>query len=293
MKGATRRVALATCRDLAELDLDSVQLVSALKKAGIAAEAVIWDDPSAAWPTFDLVVLRSTWDYPRKIHSFLRWIDGLPKVLNPAPVVRWNADKRYLGDLAAAGLPVVPTTFARPGHEFQFPPGPFVVKPAVGAGCKNTARYEMGQEELARQHIYRLNQSGTTAMIQPYLKDVEQVGETGLVFIGGRYSHAFRKGPMLGGDPRKENSLYFEEDIQQRQASSQEQSLAEQVLRAVPGGLDRLAYGRVDLLPTADGSVVLEVELIEPSLFLDFAPGSAERLARLIFDASARREGPL
>src|SRR5262245_25322710 len=151
-----RRVALATCREFAALDADDARLPALLARHGVAATAAVWDAPGVDWSEFDLVVLRSTWDYPAKAAAFLAWVDALPRVLNPAPVVRWNADKRYLGDLAAAGVPVVPTAFVGPGDPFAPPPGSFVVKPAVGAGSKGAARYGPGQATEARAHIGRL-----------------------------------------------------------------------------------------------------------------------------------------
>ena len=273
-----RRVALATCREFPALDADDACLPEVFARQGIIAWPVIWDGPDIDWNRFDLIILRSTWDYPRKIDAFLAWVDRLPMVLNPAPVIRWNADKRYLRDLAAAGLPVVPTTYISPGDPFTPPSDMFVVKPTVGAGSKDSARYEPGRAAEAIAHVNRLHRAGMTAMIQPYLDQVERDGEVDLVFIGGRYSHSVRKGAMLGGVPRVEGPLFFHEEIRFHEATPKERALAERVLAAVPGGADRLLYGRVDLLPTAVAdAVVTEVELIEPSLFFGHEPGSAER----------------
>lgn len=282
------RLALATCRELPDLDADDAVLPGLLARHGVAAAPAVWDDPAIDWAGFDLVVLRSTWDYPRKAAAFLAWADRLPRVLNPAPVVRWNADKRYLRDLAAAGVPVVPTTFVAPGEPFAAPTGRFVVKPVVGAGSKDAARFERGQAEQAAAHVRRLHRAGMPALVQPYLDLVDTDGEADLVFVGGEYSHAVRKGAMLGGRPRVEGPLFFSEDIRPHVATPGELSVARRALAAVPGGPDRLLYARVDLLPTPGGQpVVTEVELIEPSLFLARRPGSGERLAELIAGAAA------
>src|SRR5215213_5753384 len=115
---APRRVALATCRELPTLDADDARLLGLLALHGLAAAPAVWDDPAVDWSGFDLIVLRSTWDYPKRPAAFLAWVDRLPRVLNPAPVVRWNADKRYLLDLAAAGVPVIPTTVVGPRDAF-------------------------------------------------------------------------------------------------------------------------------------------------------------------------------
>jgi hypothetical protein len=277
------RVALATCREFPVLDADDAGLPGLFARHGVMAVPVVWDDPNVDWNEFDLVVIRSTWDYPRKIDAFLAWVGGLPKVLNPAPVIRWNADKRYLRDLAAAGLPVVPTAYVGPGDPFTLPTSTFVIKPVVGVGSKDSARYEPGQAGEAASDVRRLHEAGMTAMIQPYLEQVERDGEVDLVFIGGRYSHSVRKGHMLGSAPREEGPLFFKEDIRPKEATLEQRDLAERVLAAVPGGADRLLYGRVDLLPTVgDGAEVSEVELIEPSLYFGHGPGSAERFVELV-----------
>jgi hypothetical protein len=283
MHRSPRRVALATCQGLPDLDADDARLLGPLAAAGLSATPAVWDDPAVDWSVFDLVVLRSTWDYPTKPDAFLAWIGSLRRVLNPAAVVRWNHDKRYLRELAAAEVPVVPTAFIEPGDAFTPPPEPFVVKPAVGAGSKDAARYEPGQARAATDHVRRLHRGGKVAMVQPYLPGVERDGEAGLVFLGGRFSHAIRKGGMLGGIPREEGPLFLAEDIRPHAASAAEQALAERALAAVPGGADRLLYARVDLLPaTEDALAVSEVELIEPSLYLGHGPGSTERLAERI-----------
>jgi glutathione synthase/RimK-type ligase-like ATP-grasp enzyme len=284
----SRRVAIATCCDFPHLDTDDARLPDVLAQHGVVAVTAVWDDPTMDWAGFDLVVLRSTWDYPKKVQAFLAWVARLPRVLNPAAVVRWNANKRYLLDLAAAGLPVVPTTFVSPGEPFNPPTGPFVIKPAIGAGSKDAARYSAEQAEAAVAHVHRLHGAGTTAMVQPYLDRVEIDGEVDLVFIGGRYSHSVRKEAMLGACARTEGALFFQEDIRPYEATTEERTLAERVIASVPGGASQLLYGRVDLLPTVnEGPVVTEVELIEPSLFFGHRPDSADQLAELIGRAAA------
>lgn len=283
------RVALATCRELPALDPDDAPLLGLLRERGVDAAPAAWDDPAVDWAGFDLVVLRSTWDYPANVAAFLAWIDRLPSVLNPAPALRWNVDKRYLAGLAALGLPVVPTVFVGPGEAFVPPSAPFVVKPSVGAGSKDAARYGPGQEDAARQHVGRLHRGGKTAMLQPYLERVDRDGEAGLVFLGGRFSHAIRKGPMLTGAGAMVGTLYVAEEISRRDATAREREVAERALDAVPGGAAGLLYARVDLVPGSGGEpLILEVEVTEPSLFLGRAPGSAELLADRIA-AAARR----
>jgi hypothetical protein len=295
-ESATReapRVALVTCRDLPDLDPDDRLLVGALARRGLAAEATVWDDPAVDWAGYDLAVLRSPWDYARRRDDFVAWAARVPRLANPASAVAWNTDKRYLAELAAAGVPVVPTSWLAPGDEPALPAaGEWVVKPAVSAGSMDTGRYDLADAEhhrLAAAHVARLQADGRLVMVQPYLSAVDSAGETALVFIGGEYSHAIRKGPMLDGPDRGAAGLYREERIDPREPDVAERAVADRVLAAAPPGAD-LLYARVDLIPGPDGAPTLvELELTEPSLFLATAPGAADRLA----DAIAARVAAL
>ena len=203
-------------------------------------------------------------------------------MLNPSEVVRWNTDKRYLEALGRQGVPTVPTRFLEPGDAFEPPSEPFVVKPAVGAGSIGAARYEPGDEQ-AREHASALGAEGQTVMVQPYLAAVDDVGETTLLYVGDVFSHAVHKGPLLKPGGRPEEGLYVEETLTPAQPSAAELAVGERALDAVPYGRLGLLYARVDLIPAEDGSpVVLEVELTEPSLFLGYADGAAERFADAI-----------
>lgn len=193
-----RTVALATCAEVPELDEDGPALVAALRERGVEPVAAVWDDPAVDWGRFELVVLRSTWDYAERRDEFLAWIDRLPRVVNPPVVVRWNSDKAYLGELAAAGVPVVPTTFIEPGDALEPFANKVVLKPRISAGGRNTARYEAHELELARHHLEALHAAGRPAMVQPYLDGIDVVGEAALIWIGGEYSHAITKGRCCG-----------------------------------------------------------------------------------------------
>ncbi len=251
----------------------------------VDAEPASWDDPAVDWAAYDLVVIRSTWDYLLRREEFVAWTRRVPRLLNPASVVGWNTDKIYLAELAGAGLPTVPTVFVRPGDPVDVPAaGEFVVKPAVSAGALDTARYADDGAAAAESHVARLHEAGRTAMIQPYVSAVDTHGETALLYIGGAYSHCVRKGPLLAPRGAAEvEGLFREESISARVPEPAERALAERVLQAVPGGSDRLLYARVDVLPGPDGSpLLLELELTEPSLFLSHAPGAADRFATAI-----------
>jgi glutathione synthase/RimK-type ligase-like ATP-grasp enzyme len=238
----------------------------------------VWDE-ARDWNEFDLVVVRSTWDYAERRDEFLAWARSLPRVLNAFEVLEWSSDKqRYLTDLERAGVPVVPTAFVGPGEAFAPPPEPFVVKPAVSAGGRNSARFEPSERDAAHALVDRIHADGRTAMVQPFLGDAV---ETGLVYVDGEYSHAVRRRVPLprGGDRA---GLYLEEGIEPWGASPAERRLAERALAVAPG---ELLYARVDLM----GGAVLELEVCEPSLYLGFGQGSAERFAAAIAATLSQR----
>jgi hypothetical protein len=271
-------IALVTCRQLPDLDPDDRLLRDAL---GDAAAVAIWDDPAVDWDAFDVVLLRNPWDYIVRRDAFLAWAERIgPRLRNPPEVVRWNTDKRYLGELTGAGLPVVPTSVVTVGDPLVAPP--LVVKPAVGAGSIDAARH--ADHESAAAHVARLQAAGHVVLAQPYIAAVEEAGETALIYLDGAYSHAIRKGPLLGpGTERDASGLFASEDISPREPSPAERAAGERIMAWVAERFGPLLYARVDLLP-GDEPALLELELTEPSLFLAHAPGSAERLARAVLE---------
>ena len=284
------RVALATCAEVPEGDEDAPPLIEALAARGVEAVPAIWDDQNVDWAAFDVVVVRSTWDYPDRRADFLAWAESLPHVRNSADVLRWNTDKRYLDSIPST----ISTDFLEPGARFVASDAPFVVKPSVGAGSIEAARYDAG-DERADEHVRRLHAAGKTVMVQPYLEAVDREGETALLYLGGEFSHAVRKAALLPRSGEIGEGLYLEERITATQPSPDQLELAERALDAAPFDRGELLYARVDLLP---GPVVLEVELTEPSMFLVYGDGSAERFADAITAAasageSARRTGRL
>lgn len=280
------------------LDEDLPPLGAALTARGVAHRVVDWDDPTADWAAFGLAVIRSPWDYTRRHAEFLRWAEAvaaLTDLANPPAIVRWSSDKRYMDDLREAGVPAVPTSFAAPGEAMDWPAADeVVVKPTISAGSLDTERHPAAERAGAEAHVARLHAQGRVAMAQPYLSAVEgERGETALVFVDGRFSHALRKGPMLMPGLELVGGLYVEEDIRRADPTPAERQVAEAAMAAVPGGA-RLLYARVDLVPDDAGSpVVLELELVEPSLFLGHAPGAADRVAGAIADRlTARSSAP-
>lgn len=283
---ALPRIALATCRELPTGDEDGPVLLAACAAAGLDTEWRVWDDAAVDWSSYDLVVIRSTWDYVPRRDDFAAWAASVPRLANPAGVVDWNTEKVYLRDLEAAGVPIVPTRWLEPGDEpgDLVTAGEVVVKPTVSAGARDTARYGPADAARATAHAERLLADGRRVMVQPYLASVDEVGETAVMHVGGAYSHAIRKSALLrAGEPDTVEGLYRPEEITERQPSAAERELAELALAAVPGGAERLLYARVDVLPGPDGEpVVIEVELTEPSLFLLTVPAAADTFAAAI-----------
>jgi hypothetical protein len=286
---ARPRVALVTARAARDLDEDLPPLLAALDAVGAEAAVVDWDDGRVDWASFRLALLRSTWDYPERLAEFLAWTERAAQVttlLNPPGVLRWNSDKHYLRDLARSGVPVVPTRFVEPGEQAghalqgflrEQASAEWVVKPAVGAGSRDAARYTRAQERAGSQHVARLLEAGRSVLLQPYLDQVDLHGETALIYLAGRFHHAVRKGPLLRPDAAPTGGLFAPEQITSRTPSAEELQAGDRALAALP--FEAPLYARVDLIRSAGGGpCVLEFELIEPSLFLAHALGAAERL---------------
>jgi hypothetical protein len=288
------RIALVTAIVAAGVDDDLAPLLDACARAGIHVQVRAWDDATVGWSRFDAAILRSPWDYTTRLEEFLAWCTRTSKqtrLFNPLPVVEWNTDKHYLGELAARGVPVVPTVFIEPDMEplpalqaflaAHADAAEFVVKPTVGAGSKDAQRYARSQEFAAANHLARLLDIERSAMLQPYLASVDEHGETGLMYFDGQFSHAIRKGPLLRPGEGPTDHLFAAEAITPRVPSQDEMALAEHVLSAARDALqlrEAPLYARVDLIRDRDDeSCLLELELCEPSLFFGQAPGSADR----------------
>ncbi len=282
-------VALVGCLEHLQADEDAPLLRDAVAGLGLDARLVAWDDPSVNWTAFDLVVVRGTWDYIRRPETFLAWVEavaGHAPLANPAAVIEWNHDKRYLADLAAAGLPTVPTTWAPAGQPVDavaWPDAEVVVKPVVSGGGKDTARYARGERAQAVAHIVRLHDDGRTVMVQEYQPAVDREGELAMVYVGGTFSHAIRKGALLRPGAGVVDRLWEQEQLAAAEPTAAQRAAADatgaELVRrfgAAP------TYSRVDLVTGPAGPLILEVELIDPDLFLRLVPGSGARLARAI-----------
>ncbi|WP_405776291.1 RimK family alpha-L-glutamate ligase [Streptomyces sp. NBC_00859] len=290
-------LALVTDETSLAIDFDMPLLLDACGAAGIKAEICSWRDPDIEWDRFDAVLLRSPWSYVETLPQFLGWCEYVADVtplFNPLSVVRWNLDKHYLADLAASGVPVVPSCFVAPGtdpaaalraflarHEEA---AEIVVKPTVGAYSRNVQRFARSQPAEAAAHIARLLDQQQHVILQPYLSAIDHDGETDLIHFDGVYSHAIRKRALLLPDGTVDEPT--QDARTAREAAEDERAVATAALNAAAAHLklrEPLLYGRVDLVRGAEGEpMVLELELCEPSLSMPFSEASAARFTRAI-----------
>ena len=285
-----------TARAAWGLDEDMPHLQRALDDIGVAWEEVAWDDEAVEWSKYSLAVLRSAWDYHMRLDEFLAWVDrvdGCTTLANSKHIVRWNVDKHYLLEAMTNGLPVVPTTFIEPGASDPvdvlrelLTHGDIVIKPAISAGSNDTERH--GSLTSAADHLSALLDSGRSVMVQPYLNDVDTHDETGLVYLAGQFSHAFAKGPLLAAAKDVAGDLFARERIDPRTPSAAERALGDAAVAWLSEKFGTPLYARIDLLPTVDGPVIIELELTEPSLFLHTHPAAPSNAARAVAELSRR-----
>lgn len=274
----TLRFALARCATLPEPDSDEAPLLDALRRRGHAAEPLAWDEPGSRSGDFDAVVLRATWNYHLQPGRFLGWARRMARssrLVNPLPAVRWNLHKRYLGELEADSVPVVPTEWVPRRLQVSVPEilarrgwDDVVVKPAVSASSFATRRFRPGEAPAAE--VFLRSQHGVRdMMVQPYMRSVEEVGERAVVWIDGEVTHAVRKTPRFAGAD--------ESVVRAGEPDAEERRV---VAAALARWSDSLCFARVDLMRDDSGRVLVsEVELIEPSLFFPLCPAALERCA--------------
>lgn len=273
-------IAFATSRAMLHADGELSLLVAAATAHGLRSEVCSWDDPAIDWNSFDQVVIRSCWDYTGRRQEFLDWAHSVPHLHNPAPVIVWNTDKTYLRACAAAGIPIIDTYWDVQQGDDIGDHTEWVCKPSISAGSKDTARWNSRDDVYA--HSVELTAAGRTSMVQPYIQSVDSDGETAMIFVGGAYSHAIRKGQLLYRGEGIRDDRHTRESITPRAPTAAQLEVAAESLRTVAHILDLpepLLYARVDLVAAADGSpLVIELELTEPSLFLAHSTRGADLL---------------
>ncbi len=295
------RVAIASIEGIPAEFRDDELLVERL--AGRGAEAAIrpWDDGDVDWDTYDLVVIRSTWDYTQRLQEFVAWAERVGERLENAPaIIGWNSDKRYLGDLGDAGLPVVETHYVEPGETPAPIEAEVVIKPTISAGGRDTGRFGPGSAGTGIELIERIGAGGRTAMVQPFLDSVDSEGETAVVLIAGEVSHVLRKRAVLRADevaPVRDDAIgaaeimYDPELVLAGTAEEDELELAARVVDEVGRRFGATPlYARVDMLRDPAGApLVLELEAVEPNLYLEQTDDAAERLAEAIVERCHQR----
>lgn len=270
-------VTLVSCMQLPEPDPDAILLAEALSSAGLRHRLLGWDDPDAEWGDSTLTLFRSCWNYPSHPEAFLRWADGIVDrtcLWNPLPIVRWNLHKGYLLDLERNGLPVTPTVLLYKGDsrglvETMDARGwdAVVIKPAISAGSFKTLKVERQNVASGEAHLADLLRE-RDALVQPYLTSVEGYGERALIWIDGQLTHAVRKSLRLAGEDESVSA----DTVPIAEA---EAALAGRVIRTLNC---ELLYARVDVAPGADGEpLLMELELVEPSLFFPQNPAALTR----------------
>jgi glutathione synthase/RimK-type ligase-like ATP-grasp enzyme len=275
-------VALITGAEMAKPDPESHLLIQELNALNVKSELISWR-ANCDWTQFDLVVIRTPWDYFLYLNEFLGWVksvEKLTKVLNASDILTWNSHKKYLYELSQAGVPTVPTRWVIEKQDCvglmkQIVWPVVVVKPAVSIGAIGALKGD-SQDPQMQIHLDHLVMNGDV-MIQPYLESISQEGELSLVYFDGVYSHAVCKKPQQG-DYRVQDSYGGTNSI--CNADEKSKLIGEQVL----GNLSKVPlYARVDLVKDQNGWLLMELEAIEPELFLPIAVGSASRFAKAIF----------
>jgi len=275
------RIALVTYSRLPDLDPDDRPLAAVLAARGHQVAATLWDDAKVDWSSFDIALLRSTWDYFHRRDEFLAWAAraaAATRLLNPLDLVRWNSHKSYLLELARRGAAVIPTEIVTAGSTLDVRARMAanewtraVLKPAVSGDAYGTIFVDESGMVAGQAHADALL-AERDVMLQPYFASVEEPGERCLVHIDGRFSHAVRKRSLfLGGRHVGPEGIAVA-------AADDERDAAAHVLRLA--GAAGALYARVDLARDDDGRpCLMELELVEPTLFFGAAPEAAERMA--------------
>ena len=279
-------VALVTCADERYQEPEVHVAADALRAAGVSTDVVSWDE-DRDWGAYELVVVRTPWDYFDRVTQFLEWaarVERETSLVNPADVLRWNSHKGYLAEFTAKSVPTVPTRLV-PGPSTdvadqirEVPWEEIVVKPAVDGGARHAWRGLRDDPSLSRV-AERLTEHGDV-VVQPFVPAIVD-GERSLVFLGGRFSHAVRKVPKAG-DYRSQRHLGGREVDHEPDSAELQVALA--AMAAAPG---RLTYARVDLVDWEGAPVLIELEVIEPDLFLRDVPERVDRFVEVVRDELA------
>lgn len=277
---STYRLALATSDIIPGVHPDDAYFAACLQRLGIEARACIWNDPAVDWAGFDAVLIRTTWDYFKHYTAFVHWLDQLPvPTINDKRLLRWNSAKSYLLELAQHGVDIIPTQIATAGDLQEtlaaLPKQEIVVKPTVSGGAWLTVRGVPGDAAF-EQAVADLPQD-LDYMVQAFVPEVISEGEWSLLFFDGQYSHAVLK-RAASGDYRVQ--AQFGGSAETIEPDPSILSSAQRALAATAAiGHTDPAYARVDGVVVDGRFLLMELEMIEPALFLEGRPEAAERFA--------------
>lgn len=288
-------IIFATYQAQPTLSEDDELFARALERRGARVRPMPWDDKAFAWESADAVVIRSTWDYHHRLPEFLSWVERVSTATtlhNDARVVKWNSHKTYLGALAREGVPVIHTVFATAGAPLDVEAvarthgwHDVVVKPAVSNAAHETRRFAPGARREAQIHLDRLLPA-RDVMIQPHLAALAEQGELSLLFARGSFTHAVRRRSALVDGHLMPKSAPAEVPPAAHRCADRVLAAAQALTGVSPN--DYL-YARVDLAPSEENFLLLELELIEPSLFLVHAPAAAEKFADALLRMTGER----
>lgn len=284
MRVSDFRLAIASSKQFPTVHQDDVHLMATLERLGVQTTVCVWNDPQVEWTAFDAVLIRTIWDYFEHYAAFRAWLDMLDRLevitINDANTLRWNSDKRYLLDLEQQGVPVIPTHIAQgsglqdalssmSGHDV-------VIKPTISGGAWHTVRGKVGTADL-QEAIERLPKK-LDYLVQPFVREIASSGEWSLMFFDNTYSHAVLKRPTAGDYRVQEQHGGI--TSQATPDASIVQAASKTLAATAALGHCELAYARVDGVVVNGQFLVMELEVIEPSLFLTGRQEAAERFAQ-------------
>jgi len=261
-----------------KLDPNDDLIISLLENQEVYAKQEIWSNPNVNWNQYDLIIVRSTWDYPENLQEFKKWLGKLKSdklnVVNPVDVMLWNMDKRYLLDLQESGIPIPETVMVSEGEEFNIFQimksaswDKCIIKPRVGCGSTDVVVINGLQDAIQRQEESKGLFTGINFIVQEYIEEIVTAGEWSLCYFGGKFSHAIMaktnsENILYRGQPFKHESRHPPSNILKAGAKIMKYLAEKEPL-----------YCRVDLVERAYHDVqIIELELIEPNLFLSSNP---------------------
>ena len=282
--------------EVGDVEIESIILKEALTKREIESSIVNWDDPKVNWGEATLVICRTPGSYVLKPEKFIDWaktVEETSTLWNPSPVIEWNYHKRYLLKLQEQEIPMPETTIILQNTEQSMneiletiPWDDFILKPCISGGSAGLKRFSKESPDL-ETHFRNLNKHGFSeafsfgefdflpcdTLVQPYIPEVTENGEISLIFFGGEYSHGVIKKPLIGDF--RAHPIWGAE-VQMHSPSAREVEVAYRSLEVVGCPIE---FARIDMIPTESDPMIIEVELIDPFLFFDHIPETAESYA--------------